>query len=545
MALIVKEIKLEVSKPNLIQAIVAKQNDCNSRFLKVSLLDEGVQIPIRDDSQVMINAERKDGYSASYSGEVNVGENTVTVPLTSEMLELDGLVNCDVSIIVGDRKLTTTSFVVSVEKASNSSGDIISDPQYDVLVNLIDEVNDLKKDIATVDQKYNAKSSNPQSGKAVAQAIASVSGGDSEVAEDVNALKESITMKPEGLTAGYRLATSGWKRVLVSIRAVGGLIQLGLGKRGLGDVYQSVGIMSTGYVEFANQKAGCKPTLYQLYNNWFGNSAPNGTAKITKVRIGYPKPGTTYPIPNEEGKYEDATNPVNCYIDMYVEISKNVEDVHIVDGDPPPTTFEINYFGVVNHHNCYIIEEEQVATDKGMYGEELKFYELTLSSSSDIYLPNGTIEAKSFKGLPLATATTPGVIYLSGTENTEYRWGIRPVGADGTIGTARAMPEEIDKRESKYKPITPSTIEYAVKSVIADVMASQVKELPHAGKPDSVDLKEVPGDFIGQMGIQTVYREDGEDAYFATSRRTYIYGGKAEMSWQGHQWFKVAELADE
>ena len=176
MALIIKEIKLEVSKPNLIQAIVAKQNDCNSRFLKVSLWDEGVQIPIRPNSQVTINAERKDGKSDSFFGEVN-DDNTVTVPLHSWMLELDGTVNCDVSIFVDERKLTTTTFVVSVEKASNNSDDISTDPQYDVLINLIEEVSELKENLATVDQEYNANSENAQSGKAVAQAIANAGGG--------------------------------------------------------------------------------------------------------------------------------------------------------------------------------------------------------------------------------------------------------------------------------------------------------------------------------------------------------------------------------
>ena len=141
MALIIKEIKLEVSKPNLIQAIVAKQNDCNSRFLKVSLWDEGVVIPLKTSSTVTINAERKDGFSGSWPGEVN-DDDTATVPLHSDILALEGNVNCDVSIIdVEGRKLTTTTFVVKVEKAACGSDDIIDNPQYDVLTNLINEVN--------------------------------------------------------------------------------------------------------------------------------------------------------------------------------------------------------------------------------------------------------------------------------------------------------------------------------------------------------------------------------------------------------------------
>ena len=492
MALIVKEVKLETSKANLIQAIVAKQNDCNSRFLKVTFLNEGEVIPFSPNSTVTINGERKDGLSKRFYGVVNE-DHTATVPLHSWFLELDGTVNCDISMIDEEgRKLTTTTFVVMVEKAANNSEDISSDPEYDVLLNLI---------------------------------------------EDVSGTKQ---ITPQGCSVEYRVASSGWKRILVSIRSIGGFLQLSLGKRGFGNVYQSVGLAATGYVEFAKQKAGCHPTLYQLYNNEFGDAKPSGKARITKVRIGYPKVGTTFPIPNEEGAYENPENPVNCYVDVYIEMDQNVEE-----HDPPSTVFGMNYLGSVTHHNCYVIDAEEEAKDVGMYGEELNFYELSLNPNADLYLPEGTIEAKTFKGLPLATATTPGILYLSGTENTDYRWGIRPVGADGTIGIARANEEEIDKREHKYKPITPFTMEYAVKSVIADVMKSQVKELPPEGKPNTVDLSTVQGDYIGQVGIREVYREDGPSGYFQTARKTYIYAGESSLGSMGHQWSEIATLIDE
>ena len=150
MAIITKAIKLETTQQNLIQAVIAKQNDCNSRFLKVTFLNEGSIIPLDSDSDVTINAERKDGSSKSFFGVVN-DDDTATVPLHSWILELDGVVNCDISIIGTDgSKLTTTTFVVKVEKAANSSDDISSDPQYDVLANLVEELSEANKNIQQV-----------------------------------------------------------------------------------------------------------------------------------------------------------------------------------------------------------------------------------------------------------------------------------------------------------------------------------------------------------------------------------------------------------
>lgn len=140
MAIVIKPITLEVSKPNVFQAIAAKQNDCNSRFLKATFVDEGEKIFIPSSAEVTINAERNDGQSNSFFGEVNA-DGTATVPIHSWILELAGYVDCDVSIIEADSKLTSTTFTLLVEEASHGDGDISVDKQFNVLGDLIKEVN--------------------------------------------------------------------------------------------------------------------------------------------------------------------------------------------------------------------------------------------------------------------------------------------------------------------------------------------------------------------------------------------------------------------
>lgn len=155
---IIKEITLEVSKPNLFQAIVAKQYDMNTRFLKATLVDgkDIINIPASSTATVVINAERKDGQSKSFDGVINE-DGTVTVPLHSWMLELDGTVVCDVSVIDtatdDNKKLTTTSFDLLVEKAAYGGADITSDPQYDILVQLIEDCQEALDNLSSVDKK--------------------------------------------------------------------------------------------------------------------------------------------------------------------------------------------------------------------------------------------------------------------------------------------------------------------------------------------------------------------------------------------------------
>lgn len=140
---IIKELDVEVTKPNIFQALVAKQYDMNTRFLKVTLKDCGkrIDVPAIDTAKVVINAERKDGQSKGFDGVINE-DGTVTVPLHSWMLELDGTVICDISVIDtatdDNKKLTTTSFTLLVEKAAYGGNDVTNDPQYDVLVSLLE-----------------------------------------------------------------------------------------------------------------------------------------------------------------------------------------------------------------------------------------------------------------------------------------------------------------------------------------------------------------------------------------------------------------------
>ena len=144
MAQITKEIVVDVAKKNLFQAIVAKQNDNNSRFLKVTLCNEGVKIEIPSSATAIINAERADNSSKAFAGTVN-SDGTVTVPLTNWMLGLDDVVRCSISVIGSDeQKLTSTSFSIDVEAAEYEGSDITEDENYDILITLISDVSDAK-----------------------------------------------------------------------------------------------------------------------------------------------------------------------------------------------------------------------------------------------------------------------------------------------------------------------------------------------------------------------------------------------------------------
>ena len=144
---------MEVSKPNLFQAIVAKQNDYGSRFLKVTFVNNGEKVDINHATSATINAIRPDGQSKRFDSTLN-DDGTVTAPLTSWMLEVAGMVTCDISVMADSGKLTTTDFTLNVNNAACTDDDILEDENYDVLVNLINEVEALEQELEATIKKF-------------------------------------------------------------------------------------------------------------------------------------------------------------------------------------------------------------------------------------------------------------------------------------------------------------------------------------------------------------------------------------------------------
>ena len=84
---------------------------------------------------------------------------TVTVPITQWMLELDGMVKCDISIINSDEgKLTSSTFNIKVDAATHAGEPSPGDDDYDVYVALIAEcaatkqaVEELREEVANIE----------------------------------------------------------------------------------------------------------------------------------------------------------------------------------------------------------------------------------------------------------------------------------------------------------------------------------------------------------------------------------------------------------
>jgi hypothetical protein len=132
-------VSADVVRRGATRAIYAKQNDKNSRFLNVRIQEDGTDIEVKQTSKVIFNVERPDTKENMFEGTVNE-DGSVKIPLTSWMLELDGTLLCDISIISEGSdvaKLTTMQFNIYVEAAVVSDESFIDTEEYSIIVDLL------------------------------------------------------------------------------------------------------------------------------------------------------------------------------------------------------------------------------------------------------------------------------------------------------------------------------------------------------------------------------------------------------------------------
>lgn len=147
MATIINAISLDVSQPNLIPPVQAKQFDTDSRFLDVTVLQNGTKITVDSGATVYLNIERADHERNSYNGTVNE-DGTVRVPLTRWALSLADIVKGSVSILQSNARLTTLNFTIDVQEAE--SDDAPSPDPPDIWQQALLDIAELKVDVAAL-----------------------------------------------------------------------------------------------------------------------------------------------------------------------------------------------------------------------------------------------------------------------------------------------------------------------------------------------------------------------------------------------------------
>ncbi len=125
---IYEKLSVDVSQANAFAPPLVKEGDSGTRGLIITVTDNGEPIEIPDSATAWLNCSNtadKEKH-ASVEGVINE-DGTVTVDVPTVVMDVPGIIECDISIITLSESdqteiLKSTLFCLSCEKAANKSG---------------------------------------------------------------------------------------------------------------------------------------------------------------------------------------------------------------------------------------------------------------------------------------------------------------------------------------------------------------------------------------------------------------------------------------
>lgn len=125
---IYEKLSVDVSQANVFAPPLVKEGDSGTRGLIITVTNNGEPIEIPDSATAWLNCSNtadKEKH-ASVEGVINE-DGTVTVDVPTVVMEVPGIIECDISIITLSESdqteiLKSTLFCLSCEKAANKSG---------------------------------------------------------------------------------------------------------------------------------------------------------------------------------------------------------------------------------------------------------------------------------------------------------------------------------------------------------------------------------------------------------------------------------------
>lgn len=163
--MIIAQIKLDTYRDNNIPILKIPQGDYLGRRLKVFITALGERVKLSSSDAVTVTALRSDGASKNFTGMVDVSDGSAMIPIERWMLDIEGDVECWVSVLRGDSKYSTNKFLVEVQYSpgAETSGELDLTPEDQAVVEinariaaLVDRVNSLAFDLIVTNSNMNA-----------------------------------------------------------------------------------------------------------------------------------------------------------------------------------------------------------------------------------------------------------------------------------------------------------------------------------------------------------------------------------------------------
>lgn len=132
---IIRHIKVDLYGDTQHFAVAAKQMDMGTRYVGVTLLEDGVAYEIPDNAEIIINMTKPDKTHVHNDGEKS--GNEALVPLTRGMLMVHGTAQCEIQLYQNGALLTSATFEMEIFPSQRDESEIVHSGEYTRLENTI------------------------------------------------------------------------------------------------------------------------------------------------------------------------------------------------------------------------------------------------------------------------------------------------------------------------------------------------------------------------------------------------------------------------
>lgn len=132
---IIRHIKVDVYGDVKRFAVAAKQMDMGTRYIAVTLMEDGIEYEIPRDAEVVTAVKRPDG--SSVWNDSTRTNNEALVELSREMLLIHGMAKCDIELYQNGNLLSSASFELEIFPSQRNDHNISSSGEYTRLENTI------------------------------------------------------------------------------------------------------------------------------------------------------------------------------------------------------------------------------------------------------------------------------------------------------------------------------------------------------------------------------------------------------------------------
>ena len=125
---IIRHIKVDLYGAVKRFAVAAKQMDMGTRYIGVTLMENGVVYEIPNDAEIIINMTKPDRTHVHNDGEKS--GNEALIPLTRNMLMVHGTAYCEVQLYQYGALLTSANFEMEIFPSQRDESEIVHSGEY-------------------------------------------------------------------------------------------------------------------------------------------------------------------------------------------------------------------------------------------------------------------------------------------------------------------------------------------------------------------------------------------------------------------------------